>query len=361
MTSPKFFCLAASIVLLSLFSGCDDKETGNASPDNSAPSQPSNPVPANNATNQSTDVNLTWTCSDPDGDPLVYDVYFGTGSTPPLVVSGQADTTYEPGNLQSTTTYYWRIVAHDDQGHETSGPTWSFATGGGGSSDEVLIPAGSFNMGADYQSNALPIHSVDLPAFYIDIFEVTNAQYKAFCDATARAYPDNPFYYTDYFTSPTYADYPVVNVTWYDARDYAGWAGKRLPTEAEWERAAKGSDDNRHWPWGDVWNNSYANTNGSDDWLYQAPVGSFLNGISQDGCYDMAGNVAEWCEDDWHSDYTDAPADGSAWIDEPRGESRVERGGTWGSSMTETQCAYRLTIDASGRAYNIGFRCARTP
>jgi formylglycine-generating enzyme required for sulfatase activity len=357
MSFPRLFCFV-SISLMVLFTGCDKSDDTEEPTGNSAPNQPTNPNPPHLAPNQRATVNLNWSCSDSDGDPITYDVYFGTGSTPPLVISGQADTTYEPGTLDNTTTYYWRIVAHDDQGNETSGPTWSFTTSAIGM---VMIPAGTFSMGADYQSNALPIHSVNLPAFYIDRYEVTNAEYKAFCDATSRAYPQDPFFYTNYFTSPTYVDYPVVNVTWYDARDYAEWAGKRLPSEAEWERAAKGAVDNRQWPWGDVWNVSYANANGSDEWAYQAPVGTFPDGISQEGCYDMAGNVAEWCEDDWHSDYVGAPADGSAWIDEPRGDSRLERGGTWGSSSTETRCAYRLTADPSGRAYNVGFRCARTP
>jgi formylglycine-generating enzyme required for sulfatase activity len=107
----------------------------------------------------------------------------------------------------------------------------------------VLVPAGPYQMGATYQTNALPIHTVTVPAFYMDINLVTNAQYRAFCDATSRAYPPDPGFsgMPNYFTSATYANYPVVDVDWNDARAYAAWAGKRLSTEAEWERAAKGN------------------------------------------------------------------------------------------------------------------------
>ena len=95
----------------------------------------------------------------------------------------------------------------------------------------------------------------------MDRYEVTNAQYKAFCDATSRSYPADPDFggMFNYFTDSVYVNYPVVNVDWNDAQAYALWAGKRLPTEAEWERAAKGDADNRQWPWGDTWRAAYAN------------------------------------------------------------------------------------------------------
>jgi formylglycine-generating enzyme required for sulfatase activity len=231
-------------------------------------------------------------------------------------------------------------------------------------SSMVLVPAGPYDMGATYHSPySLPIHTVSVPAFYIDVCEVTNAQYKAFCDATSRAYPPNPFYYTNYFTNPVHSNYPVVNVTWYDARDYATWRGKRLPTEAEWERAAKGNSDNRQWPWGDTWVAANANVynNPADGYTYTAPVGSYPNGVSPAGCYDMAGNVWEWCEDDWDSTYTDAPTDGSAWIDSPRGFYRVRRGGCWRNDYSYARCAKRVGYDPSYRYIGNGFRCARTP
>jgi sulfatase modifying factor 1 len=367
MSNRKLFCLALGISLLTLFSGCDDKTTGDPVPDNSAPNQPSNPVPANQATGQFTDVNLAWTCSDPDGDPLTYDVYFGTASTPPQVSTGQSGASYDPGTLSNNQTYYWRVVAHDDQGHETLGLTWSFRTPSGGSTEGmVLVPAGPFSMGADYEPlYSLPIHTVNLPAFYMDIYEVTNERYKAFCDATSREYPGDPGFddMPNYFTNSSFANYPVVNVSWDDAQAYAAWAGKRLPTEAEWERAAKGSTDNRQWPWGDSWVDANSNVydNPVDGYTTTSPVGAYPSGISPVGCYDMAGNVWEWCEDDWHEDYNGAPSDGSAWIESPRGLARVQRGGAWGSDAVNAQCAWRLYDDPLDRSYGQGFRCARTP
>jgi formylglycine-generating enzyme required for sulfatase activity len=223
-------------------------------------------------------------------------------------------------------------------------------------------------MGADYMSpDSFLIHTVNVPAFYIDVYEVTNAQYNAFCDATSRVYPDDPsgdwFYPPPYFSNPIYANYPVVMVYWQDAVDYATWAGKRLPTEAEWERAAKGDQDNRIWPWGDTWVAANANIydNTADGYDYASPVGNYPNGISPAGCYDMIGNVLEWCEDDWHETYTGAPSDGSAWIDNPRGSYRIGRGGSWSDSNTYSRCAVRGNLNPSNRYGNIGFRCARTP
>ncbi|MBU1636047.1 formylglycine-generating enzyme family protein [bacterium] len=314
---------------------------------------------------QSIDVNLSWACIDPDSDPLTYDVHFGTIDSPPPVSSEQSATTYDPGTLVNGTTYYWRIVAHDNQDHSTSGPVWFFTTAG--FAGMVMVPAGPYDMGADYDApSSLPIHTVNMSAFFIDICEVTNAQYKAFCDATSRTYPDDPNLsgMDNYFTNPAYANYPVVEVSWDDASAYATWSGKRLPTEAEWERAAKGSTDNRQYPWGDEWNDSYTNIwdNIADGYTFTSPVGNYPNGVSPAGCYDMAGNVEEWCEDDYHGDYSGAPIDGSAWIDTPRESYRVTRGGSWSSGTTAfTRCANRNGNPSPIFAQYIGFRCARTP
>jgi|GEM_PF-2081792 len=328
---------------------------------NQPPLTPSSPIPTDSAINQSVTVTLAWTCNDPDNDPTTYDVYFGTASTPPLVNSSQTAATYDPDTLANNTTYYWRIVAHDNHDHSTSGPVWSFTTLMGGM---VLVPAGPYTMGSSaLGSTARPEHTVDIPAFYMDIYEVTNAQYRAFCDSTSRAYPSDPGFYTNYFTSPTYASYPVVMVDWNDASAYATWAGKRLPTEAEWERAAKGNTDNRLYPWGDAWVAANANVinNPADGYTYTSPVGNYPNGISPAGCYDMAGNVFEWCEDDWHSNYTGAPTDGNAWINNPRGAYRILRGGSWNVNQLNAPCAFRF-FDSPTSRYNLyGFRCARTP
>ncbi len=237
----------------------------------------------------------------------------------------------------------------------------------------VLVPTGPYSMGADSFTASQPIHTVHVPAFYMDIYEVTNAQYRAFCDSTSRPYPPAlgfdgmPGFFNDmpnYFSNPTYANYPVAMVSWDDARAYSAWAGKRLPTEAEWERAAKGNTDNRHWPWGNTWIAANANiaNSSADRYAKTSPVGTYPNGISPAGCYDMAGNVSEWCEDDYHESYTDAPTDGSPWIDSPRGSSRVLRGGSGFGNFSFARCDYRgAHLDPAARYPNVGFRCARTP
>jgi formylglycine-generating enzyme len=336
---------------------------------NFAPNAPSSPTPTDAATNQSTSVDLSWTCSDPDGDPLTYDVNFGTSSTPPLVCVGQTALTFDPGLLANSTSYHWQIVVHDNHSHSTPGQVWSFTTMPI-PTGMVLVPGGPYTMGSSVVGgDAVPEHTVSVPAFYMDIYEVTNAQYKAFCDATSRAYPTDPVYngMPNYFTNLLYVNYPVVNVDWNDARAYATWAFKRLPTEAEWERAAKGNTDNRQWPWGDTWVAANANIgfDNADGYTYTSPVGNYPNGISPAGCYDMAGNVWEWCEDDYHPNYTGAPTNGSAWIDSPRGSYRIVRDGFWGSPPTSLQarCAFRSYTDPTTRGGvggNLGFRCAKT-
>jgi len=263
----------------------------------------------------------------------------------------------------------------------------------------VLVPAGPYDMGATSSGYTQPVHTINIPAFYIDIYEVTNAQYKAFCDATSRKYPPDPEYffepnylkrllctirirrsrYLNYFTNSTYANYPVVNISWEDAHAYAAWVGKRLPTEAEWERAALGNLDNRQWPWGDnpmsferkpglmrKWIASYANLNDNyepaDGYEYTSPVGNYPKGISPVGCYDMEGNVGEWCEDDWHNNYNGVPTDGSAWVDNSRLEDHVCRGSSWGEDPTSFPSASHCRNRYRGLQYYwTGFRCARTP
>ena len=188
----------------------------------------------------------------------------------------------------------------------------------------VQIPAGEFQMGSnDGYNNEKPVHTVYLNAFYIDRYEVTNAQYKKFMDA--KGYKAPTWNYSN-FNAP---NQPVVGVSWNDAIAYAEWADERLPTEAEWEKSARGGLVGKKYPWGDNLTHNDANywgTSGKDKWKYASPVGSFApNGY---GLYDMAGNVWEWCAD-WYNEsyYTNSPRQNPTGPSS--GESRVARGGSW--------------------------------
>jgi len=218
----------------------------------------------------------------------------------------------------------------------------------------VLIPAGDFEMGSNDEDNEKPVHTVYLDDFYMDVYEVTNAQYKKFMDATGHKEPG-------YWNDPKYNDphQPVVRVTWHDAKAYCEWAGKRLPTEAEWEKAAREGLMGRKFPWGDNLNHEDANyqgTGGRDRWTYTAPVGSFApNGY---GLHDMAGNVCEWCMD-WYDLGYYAKSPRRNPMGPNLGTERVLRGGSWSyNTFTILRVASRGHLGPSNTGLSVGFRCA---
>ncbi|MBM3332195.1 zinc-ribbon domain-containing protein [candidate division WOR-3 bacterium] len=221
----------------------------------------------------------------------------------------------------------------------------------------IKIPAGTFTMGSTVYSDEEPVHQVYLDEYYIDKYEVTNRQYKRFCDSTGRSWPPDPGFpgMSNYFTS--FPDCPVVYVSWEDAAAYCTWAGKRLPTEAEWEKAARGTDG-RKYPWG----SSAPGAGGLCRYIefvdcYPAPVGSYERGASPYGCMDMAGNVWEWC-----SDWLDASYYGRSPDSNPAGPSsgsgRVYRGGSWNGDDNWLRCSMRNFHNPWYRSCKLGFRCA---
>ena len=223
----------------------------------------------------------------------------------------------------------------------------------------VLIPAGTFLMGSDTgDSDEQPIHTVSLDAFYMDAYEVTNARYRAFVEATG--YPEPPLWHNPRFNAP---DFPVVRVTWRDAVAYATWAKKRLPTEAEWEYAARGNLTGKRYPTGDTITQNNANfggTGGKDRWTWTSPVGSFPpNGYN---LYDMAGNVWEWCFDEYNGDFYAVSPEHNPYFGRasaPDNENfRILRGGGWGGRAEDLRLADRWYHLTSGST--IGFRCAKT-
>jgi formylglycine-generating enzyme required for sulfatase activity len=229
----------------------------------------------------------------------------------------------------------------------------------------VYVPAGEFLMGSPDSkgsSDEHPQHTVYLDAFWIDRTEVTNAMYQK-CVA-ADACPPNSDYGSDFND----LDQPVVGVSWNDAQAYCQWADRRLPTEAEWEKAAR-ETDGRTYPWGNVFDGSklnYCDKNcsynwkdeGSDDgYQYTAPVGSYPAGASPYGALDMAGNVWEWVGDWYVRDYYVRSPDRNP-TGPDSGQSRVLRGGSWNNAQINVRSANRINLAPVNRDNNFGFRCA---
>lgn len=226
----------------------------------------------------------------------------------------------------------------------------------------VLIPGGTFTMGDPSGKDewARPAHEVSVESFYMGKFEVTFNEYTLFCEATGRPLPDDLGWGRGLR--------PVINVSWHDAVAFAEWLSKktgktfRLPTEAEWEYAARGGLTT-NFPWGDGLGRGNATCRycGNPwDGKSSSTIGSFSpNGF---GLYDMAGNVYEWCLDTLHEDYVGAPADGSAWIAEPKYPGqRINRGGSWYQLPQELTVFRRCWDRADKRSFEYGIRLLMEP
>jgi formylglycine-generating enzyme required for sulfatase activity len=215
----------------------------------------------------------------------------------------------------------------------------------------VLVPAGPFRMGADdaeADDDERPAGPVHVGAFRIDRVEVTNGRYARCVAASACTRP----LWTAALDDPARAEHPVAMVSWRQAVAYCRWAGKRLPTEAEWEKAARGVDG-RRFPWGDAWDPARANAGYT---LGTEAVGRFPAGAAPSGALDMTGNVWEWTSS-LYRPYPYDPADGREDPD-ARG-ARVNRGGSWYYGPRYSRTTYRATADHMYRRIgDLGFRCA---
>ena len=231
----------------------------------------------------------------------------------------------------------------------------------------IYVPAGEFLMGStdaeieaafadarktssaakkDWFTDEGPQRKVSVDAYWIYKNDVTVAQYRKFCQETGREMPKAP----DWGWKE---DHPIVNVTWDDARGYCDWAGVALPTEAQWEKAARG-EDGRKYPWGNEWDPEKLWCSVGEKRTSTTPVGSYPAGASSYGCLDMAGNVCNWCAD-WYGNYSND--DNHNPNGPATGQYRVVRGGSGLSVVVPYfRCANRHFLDPSLRLVNFGFR-----
>jgi eukaryotic-like serine/threonine-protein kinase len=257
----------------------------------------------------------------------------------------------------------------------------------------VYIPEGEFTMGSNVgEANEQPPHTVYLDAYWIDKTEVTNAMFAFFVVATgyqtdAEKQASSWIFDGAGWSEVSDADWqhprgpasdltgldnhPVVNVSWNDAAGYCEWAGSRLPSEAEWEKAARGRDE-RTYPWGnqDPAGNllNFADANLSVDWAarsvndgyeFTAPIGSYPAGVSPYGVLDMAGNVWEWVND-WYSETYYRVSPTSNPVGPSTGNSHVLRGGSWNHDGSNLHSSIRISNNPSAAIDNFGFRCSRS-
>ncbi len=233
--------------------------------------------------------------------------------------------------------------------------------------DMALVPAGEFWQGRVYMTlidelgmlararmDDIPAHVVQLDAFYLDKYEVTNADYLKFTEATKHR---KPYHWAGGHVPAGEEKFPVYNVSWDDSVAYCTWAGKRLPTESEWEKAARGGTDRLRYPWGDV-----LAQGGKKAAHYGWPEGPLAAGSFPPngyGIYDVVGNIAEWVNDWYAQNYYSISADKN-----PKGPStgvyRVVRGNAWnGDDERHLAVNYRNFAEPATRTVTIGFRCAR--
>jgi formylglycine-generating enzyme required for sulfatase activity/tRNA A-37 threonylcarbamoyl transferase component Bud32 len=244
------------------------------------------------------------------------------------------------------------------------GSTWTRPADG---MTMLYVPEGEFEMGSNTYDDEKPVHTVYLDAYWMDMTEVTNAMYEKCVNDGDCDPPQNTSSYThsSYYGNSQYDDYPVIYVDWNQATAYCEWAGARLPTEAEWEKAASWDDDKqekRAYPWGDTISCSLANYWGKDGGCVgdTTEVGSYPSGASFYGLLDMAGNVWEWVADWYNSTYYSSSPSSNP-LGPSSGDYRALRGGSWHYSGSYVRSALRVRSYPTSTDDYFGFRCSRSP
>jgi len=351
-------------------------------------------------------VTITYDVSDAEGDSLASSLVCSSNNGAtfdlyPITVTGDVHRRMAPGTGKQIT---WNAAI------DYPGQYWTqvvakvvVSDGPVAAGEMVLVPSGNFTMGSTANADEQPVHTVYLDAFYIDTYEVTNAQFKTFVDAggyTTQAFwsPAGWAWRTsNSITEPTewssggdhsgpgWPGFPVVGVSWYEAEAYANFVGKRLPTEAEWEKAARGTDA-RTYPWGEGLDQTRANYLGSGDpyeslstpvgfydgRLHPSPAFQTTNSPGPYGTYDQAGNALEWVKDWYDGNLYYSVSPSSNPTGPVSGSIAVLRGGDYGlvnlTADQDLRCAKRYVAIGNYANYkrtdrypHIGFRCVRTP
>lgn len=284
------------------------------------------PYPPDASIDKSLNVYLAWkVLNGAFHVPTTFTVYLEANNPSPRTIITDSLTVpaFDPETLAENTQYYWKVVATDANGRQVESDTWAFHTEAKPNPPDldamVEVPAGPFLMGCDLSNphetycsynvwhQDEPVRSIYLDAFEIDKYEVTNSEYRACMEAGAC----DPPWMTLLVNNPDLDLHPVTFISWWSAQDFCTWEGKRLPTEAEWEKAARGPIDTRRWPWG----NEEPDCLRTNSTLYRAgrdcnllpkgtvPVGRYPRGATPYGAYDMTGNVFEWVNDKYDVNY----------------------------------------------------------
>lgn len=350
--------------------------TTSATAQNQPPAAPYSPIPEDGASDIELDIILHWQGSDPDGDQLLYELYFGIESDLQLLAENLSDSSFQPDLLSENTTYNWQVLASDGE-FTSQGDIWSFQTHTDSVNFEmVYIPETTYAMGDTHEQGGVhesPVHNVSISAFEISRCEITQQQWQSVMD------------YIPAQNNGAGDDYPIYNVSWVSALEFCNALstmhdlnpcyningiystcdfsanGYRLPTEAEWEWAARGAEDPPDY--------LYSGSDNIDDvaiYAYNSSAGCAETASKEPNelnLYDLSGNLWEWCWD-WYDQYYYDYCNNQGTVYNPTGPEtgifKIIRGGSWFgvASLCRTSCRYTLYPAGSGNT--IGFRIVKT-